>query len=147
MATDLGFWPSDSGEFFYISYCKIDAQKVAPFVSELDQNGLPMWYDYHLDYGTERDTSVAEHIRDCKAVIMFITEHIFSTEKPEMQREYEMAVDYYDKKVYIVFLDQIKNKNVPPELSEWWIDVTNSSYRIAPDAAAIVSEIGAKNIS
>jgi len=147
MATDLGFLPSDSGEFFYISYCKIDAQKVAAFVSELDRNGVPMWYDYNLDYGTERDTSVAEHIRDCKAVIMFISEHIFSTKKPEMQREYEMASDYYDKKVYVVFLDQVNSSDIPPELSNWWLEIINSSDRIAPDVNAVISGIGAEDIS
>ena len=50
-----------------------------------------------LKPGKEWEMQIESHIKTCRAVIMFITSNIFIKEKSYVRKEYEYAVDKYEK--------------------------------------------------
>lgn len=142
MAADFGFLPSNEDGAYFISYNSEDSDRVGAIARELNALGLLMWYDCGLEYGAEWERQIAAHIKSCKAVIMFITKKIFDKEKSYVRKEYEMAVDYYDKKVYVVMLDSIDKRSIPEQFLGWWIDLTHMHCITNPTAQEIMRAVG-----
>ena len=123
MARDLGVKITEQDKFYFISYNSEDQDRVAEYVKELDSYGLPMWYDKGLHVGNKWESEISERIATCEAVIMFITRNIFSKDKSYVHKEYTMATDFFDKTIYLVYLDEIANKEIPHRYVSWWIDL------------------------
>ena len=67
--------------------------------------------------------NIAERIRDSQAVILFFTKGILLKENSYVRKEYKMATEFFNKKVYVIMLDSIKNEDVPYDKVPWWIDI------------------------
>lgn len=142
MATDFGFLPSNENGAYFISYNSEDGDRVGTIARELNALGLPMWYDYGLEYGDEWERQIAMHIKSCKAVIMFITKKLFLREKRSyVYKEYRMA-KMCGTKVYVVMMDNISDKDVPEDLWGWWIDLTDLHCITNATAQGIMSALG-----
>lgn len=142
MAADFGFLPSNENGAYFISYNSEDSDRVGAIARDLHAQGLPMWYDYGLEYGAEWERQIAAHIRSCKAVIMFITKGLFLREtRSYVYKEYRMA-KMCDKKVYVVMMDKISGKDVPEDLWGWWIDLTDLHCIMEPTAHRILRAVG-----
>ena len=125
MARYLGVEATDSGKYYFISYNDGDQERVQKYVQLMDKLTVPVWYDYGLKIGAEWETSIAEHIQGCEAVILFVSKNIFKKQKSYVHKEYEMAVNYFNKPIYVVMLDDIKKQEVPVRYVSWWIDLNS----------------------
>lgn len=56
-------------------------------------------------------------------MVLFFTRGIFLKQDSYVRKEYKMARQFFDKKVYVILLDDIKNTDVPVDMVPWWIDV------------------------
>lgn len=149
MSCYLGFEPTtaESG-YYFVSYNSDDVTRIQPLVKGLFDAGVPLWYDHALEYGKEWKKQIAGKIRNSDAVLLFMTMGVLRKEFSYVREEYEMAVDYFDKKVYVVLLDAIAKKDVPFESVPWWMEVvknhlidlsnvSNTSFQIAEICKAI----------
>ena len=88
MARNLGFSATDSGEYYFISYNNGDEDRVSQYAQLMAKAGMPLWYDAGISVGTKWKKQIAEHIKDCKAVIMFLSKNIFRKEESYVYNEY-----------------------------------------------------------
>lgn len=122
MATDFGFIPDCTAEHYFISYNTEDSLRVAPIARALHAMGMPVWYDYGLAYGKEWERQIARYIHSAKAVILFITNGVFSKERSYVRREYEIA-ELRGIRIIPVLLDSIDPRRLPDHSVNWWLDI------------------------
>ena len=125
MATNLGVPVVNSGKYYFISYNTEDADIVSRYLKSMVDKGLPVWYDYGIPQGGEWEEIIAEKIRDCESVIMFISSKLFKKEKSFVKKEWNIA-KRRNKKVYLVILDYIDESNIPPRYDFWWNDIKDT---------------------
>ena len=123
MACDFGVPVTENGEYYFISYNSEDADRVASIVRKMHEEGVPIWYDKGIDYGDLWEEVITTHVADSKAVIIFFTQGILEKEESYVSIEYEMAKKYFKKPIYIVFLDEIDEQNVPRKYVRWMIEL------------------------
>lgn len=144
MAYDLDVPVTDSGDYFFISYNSEDKERVSSIVKQLHEKNIPMWYDIGIHYGDTWEEVIAEHIKHCKAVLLFFTEPILHKRNSYVRKEYKMATKYFCKDIYVIFLDEIHPKQVPSNMIGWKIeldDLQNIHYSNFPDRQRFISEI------
>ena len=149
MATDLGVKVTTEGKYYFISYNTEDADTVSRYVHALDRKGLPMWYDKGILVGDEWKEVIAEKIRGCEAVIMFLSNNVFKKEKSFVHKEWDIA-KRRNKKVYLVILDHIDESNIPARYDFWWSDISSTQsvsalkYGFETCADIIIEAVGHK---
>ncbi len=143
MAANFGFTPDERAGSYFISYNSEDADRVAPIVRELHEKGVPVWYDYGLEYGRSWKAQIAKHISSSKAVILFVTKKLLQRKDGSYaQIEYELATDDFGKTVYIVFMDSISSSDVIMENKVWWHEINRLHCVQNANAAKIMNAIG-----
>jgi hypothetical protein len=80
MSYYLGFEPTDQSDFFFVSYNNEDAGRVAPLTCEMAKIGIPLWYDYGIEYGRKWAAQINEKLSAAQAMILFFTKGILSKE-------------------------------------------------------------------
>ena len=123
MSNYLGFNPCDNPNYFFVSYNNEDADRVGEIAKRLFHGNIPLWYDYGIDYGEAWETKISEKLMNAQAVILFFTKNILYKEHSYVHKEYVMATKYFNKKVYVVMMDDISNKEVPHTKVPWLIDI------------------------
>lgn len=144
MSNYLGFEPSDNPSYFFVSYNNEDAERVGNIAKRLHHGNIPLWYDHGIDYGDAWESKISEKLMNAQSVILFFTKGILFKEHSYVHKEYIMANDFFDKKVYVVIMDEIKNKDVPHSKVPWWIDIqAKQCINVVgvSDCDAIVQEI------
>ncbi len=145
MTADFGFVPNvTDGEYYFVSYNIEDSDRVGEYVRKLNDLGVPLWYDYGLEYGLAWEMYVADHIRKCKSVVMFITGETFSKGKSYVRTEYEMAVNHYNKQIHVVKLSNINEKDVPEQFMDWWAEISCMHCIENPTVDRIIDAINFK---
>lgn len=124
VVTDFGFVPVSSGKRYFISYNTQDKGRVAPIAMALYNSGVPLWYDFGLEYGEEWKRQIAINISRCDAVIMFITNSVFRKERTFVYIEYEVA-RRRKKRIIPVFLDRIDDDSVNDQYRVFWINLND----------------------
>lgn len=122
MATDFGFLPVTSGKHYFISYNTEDTDRVRPVAQALYRAGVPLWYDYGLEYGKEWERQIAHSIHSAKAVIMFVTNNVFKKERSYARKEYDIA-EAYQVPVIPVVLENVDGSGLPEHSIGWWMDI------------------------
>ena len=144
MSNYLGFEPSECPEYYFVSYNNEDAVRVGEIAGRLFEDKIPLWYDHGIEYGEKWERAISGKLAGCKAVLLFFTKGILQKENSYVRKEYTMATEYFDKKVYVVILDQVEKKEIPFDKVPWWIDIQEkqciNAIRIA-DAAAVAQKI------
>lgn len=125
MSTYLGFQPSQRPGYFFVSYNTEDAQRITPIVTTLVHEDVPLWYDYGIEYGEKWAPQITEKLSQSQGVLLFFTKGILAKENSYVKKEYRMAKEFLNKKVYIVMVDEIRNTDVPISMLDWWIDITS----------------------
>lgn len=120
MATNFGFPPVTAGEFYFVSYNTQDSARVGEIAREMNNRGIPLWYDEGLLVGEKWERQIARQIEDCRAVILFVTKKLMAKENPYVQIEYDMAIGY-GKKIYVILLDNVTFSDVTTDLKGWWL--------------------------
>ncbi len=124
MSCYLGFEPTDRAGYYFVSYNTEDAERLTPLVCGLTHSSVPLWYDYGIEYGDSWAPQINEKLSKSQAVLLFFTKGILQKANSYVKKEYKMAKDYLNKKVYIVLIDEIKPADVPINMLDWWIDIT-----------------------
>lgn len=124
MSRYLGVPSTDKGLYYFISYNSEDENRVKEFVKIMHRYNFPFWYDDGLKTGEAWEESIATHIRDSEGMILFMSKKLLSKPNSYVYLEYKMAREAFNKKVYVVLLDEIKNDEVPPNFLGWWFRLT-----------------------
>lgn len=123
MSCYLGFEPTDRPNYFFVSYNSEDVDRITPIAKSLFHAGVPLWYDFGLEYGEKWESQISGKIMNSQAIVLFFTKGILTKQNSYVRKEYEMATKFFDRKVFVVMMDKIENKDVPFDKVPWWIDV------------------------
>ena len=104
MSRNFGFEPTETQPYYFISYNSEDFARVGAIAREMHSRGIPMWYDRGLIAGEEWERQIAEKIRDCHEVIMFVTKNLLSRNDSYVVTEYDLAKRAYNKHIHIINL-------------------------------------------
>lgn len=102
----FGFDACDGTEpFIFVSYAHADAERIAPFLAYLNENGIPVWYDNGLEPGKYwlEQLLISISSAPCKAVMFFVSND--SLDSPFVRTETEKAFSC-KKPIYGVYLDE-----------------------------------------
>ncbi len=152
MSSYLGFTPSEKPNYYFVSYNSEDAARIGEIAQFLAHSNLPIWYDHGLEYGEKWEENISGKIKNSQAILLFFTKGILAKENSYVRKEYLMATQYFDKKVYVIMVDEIERKDIPDSKIPWWIDIQDKqSLSIvgikdpAEAASFILSELGMKS--
>ena len=53
MSEYLGFDPTKEANYYFVSYNSGDSERLTGLLTKLNDSGIPLWYDYGLNYGDE----------------------------------------------------------------------------------------------
>ncbi|MBP3436537.1 MAG: toll/interleukin-1 receptor domain-containing protein [Clostridia bacterium] len=123
MSAYLGFEPTKNPIYYFVSYNNEDVERVGSIAKTMSYSGIHLWYDHGIEYGDNWETIIAERIQNAQAIVLFFTKGILQKSHSYVQKEYKMATQFYNKKIYIVMLDRIANEDVPVDKVSWWIDI------------------------
>lgn len=144
MSNYLGFKPTENANYYFVSYNSEDTERVGDIAAAMTSEGIDLWYDYGIEYGDKWETTITEKIQKSDAVLLFFTKGILQKETSYVQKEYKIADDFFEKKIYVIMLDKIAKLDVPVSKIAWWIDINEhqciQGYDFA-DTAALVDEI------
>ncbi len=101
MSVFLGFQPTKSREYYFVSYNNEDATRVGSIAKALSESGVNLWYDHGIEYGDNWEPTITEKILNAKAIILFFTKGILPKSNSYVQKEYKIATQHYDKKIYL----------------------------------------------
>ena len=124
MSKYLGVPSTDKGLYYFISYNSEDEDRVKQFVKIMHRYNFPFWYDDGLKTGEAWEESIANHIKDSEGMILFMSKGVLNKPNSYVYLEYRMAKEAFNKKIYVVLLDEIKNDDVPPNYLGWWFRLT-----------------------
>lgn len=144
MSNYLGFDPNECSDYYFVSYNNEDAARVGEIAARLYQDRIPLWYDHGIEYGEKWETKISGKLAGCRAVLLFFTKGILQKESSYVRKEYTMATEYFDKKVYVVILDQVEKREIPFDKVPFWIDIQEKQCINAigiTDAAAVAQKI------
>lgn len=94
----------ESAPYIFVSYAHRDAERIAPFVRYLNDNGVRIWYDSGLHAGEEWLNMLLGKISSdsCTAVMFFVSDE--SIGRPFVRAETHHAFSM-KKPIYAVYLD------------------------------------------
>ena len=104
MKTDWDFEPVTAGERYFCCFKSEDADRVGIIAHQLNQMGVPLWYDKGIIPGENWKREIGRNIRECEAVIIFVTHEIFEQEDNYVEYEYDIAETNH-KSIYPVWMD------------------------------------------
>ena len=123
MSSYLGFQPTTSSPYYFVSYSSEDAAKVGPVAQILSQK-IPLWYDYGLTYGERWGKEIADHIENAEAVLVFLSKKVFEKGLDSyVYTEYQMAKNFFQKPIIIIQNESITRTDITNELLGWWIEL------------------------
>ena len=137
MAGNLGVKVTENGKYYFISYNTEDQDLISKYVKRMDEMGIPVWYDFGLKVGKKWEIEIAEHIKNCEAVILFVSKNIFLKEKSYVNKEYKIATEYFQKDIYVIMIDDIDKHEVPVRYISWWIELDNLQCVHAYNCASV----------
>ena len=123
MSCYLGFEPTDRPNYYFVSYNSEDIERISPIAKSVFHAGVPLWYDFGLEYGEKWETQISGEIMNSQAILLFFTKGILMKQNSYVRKEYEMATKFFGRKVFVVMMDKIENKDVPFDKVPWWIDI------------------------
>lgn len=133
MAGDFGFAPTDRPDYIFISYNSEDTDRVAAIARRLSYSNAPVWYDKGLEYGEKWEAQISRRIMDARCLLLFFTKGILTKSNSYVKKEYDMATRFFNKPVYVVMLDDIRDQEVPYDKVPWWIDIQDRQSIPAAD--------------
>ena len=86
--------------------------------------GVPMWYDYGIEKGENWSREINRNIDECEAIVVFASKTLFAYEDTYVRKEFRLA-DIYEKKIYVVWLENVTKHDVNKQIMDWYVDVTD----------------------
>ena len=73
------FLADEERPYIFISYSHKDRGIILPILKTLYESGWRIWYDEGLTIGDLYDKMLEDHIKNCSAFLLFVTEHSLSS--------------------------------------------------------------------
>jgi hypothetical protein len=77
--------------YIFISYAHKNSDKVFPIIKQLYEKGYRIWYDEGIDPGSEWPESIATHLSDASAVMLFVSPESMASDN--VRREITFALN------------------------------------------------------
>ena len=122
MSCEFGFEPTSIQPYYFISYNSQDADRVAEICRELNRRDVPVWYDKGLMSGDRWEKQIAEQVKNCHEMIIFITKNLMKREDPFVYKEYVFA-RRFQKRIHVIMMDRIEFEDVSDDLKSWFVDI------------------------
>lgn len=91
--------------YLFISYPHKQSDQVIDTIRILHDQGYRLWYDEGIPAGSDWPANIAQHMRDCEAVICFISDHFLRSQN--CFSEIRAAVNL-KKPILILYLEDIE---------------------------------------
>lgn len=91
--------------YLFISYPHKQSDQVIDTIRILHDQGYRLWYDEGIPAGSDWPANIAQHMRDCEAVICFISDHFLKSQN--CFSEVRAAV-HLKKPILILYLEDIE---------------------------------------
>lgn len=91
--------------YLFISYPHKQSDQVIDTIRILHEQGYRLWYDEGIPAGSDWPANIAQHMRDCEAVICFISDHFLRSQN--CFSEIRAAV-HLKKPILILYLEDIE---------------------------------------
>lgn len=90
--------------YIFVSYSHKDSERVWPIITRLQADRFRVWYDDGINPGTEWDSNIASHIKNCSFFLVFISENYLASEncKDELSFVRELK-----KNRVLAYLDEV----------------------------------------
>ena len=69
------FLADEEMPYLFVSYSHRDREEVLPVLKTLYESGWRIWYDEGLTIGDKYDVTLKNHVMNCAAVLLFVTEN------------------------------------------------------------------------
>ena len=125
MSRNLGVPYTDEKPYYFISYNSEDEAVVSKYAAALSKFHFHMWYDNGIKIGKNWEVEIVEKMESSEAVIMFLSKNIFLKENSYVYKEFELATKFFNKNIYVIILDEVKESEVPNRFKMWWINVSS----------------------
>jgi hypothetical protein len=122
MSNYLGFEPTGSSSYYFVSYNNEDAERVSGLARAMNDAGIPLWYDYGIEYGEQWTWQINEKIAGAKAMILFLTKGILQKDNSYVQKEYKIAAQA-GTKIIVLLVDAVAQQDIPVRKLDWWVDI------------------------
>ena len=120
------FLADEEQPFIFISYSHKDRERVLPILKTLYESGWRIWYDEGLTIGDSYDETLEEHVKNCSAFLLFVTENSLNSLYIE-ENEIPWAIRF-EKPIVKCILDEGQDY----EINESRIVATVSPTEIEP---------------
>ena len=97
-----------SAPYVFVSYSHKDSDRVFPILQRLQAEGLRIWYDKGIEWGSEWDIEIGNHIVNCECLIAFHSNN--SKESTYCRREIAFSSDY-QKNILSIYLEAVEFDN------------------------------------
>ena len=121
---------STSNTYYFVSYNSEDAERVSSAAAMIQSFGVPLWCDNDIPYGEKWESLITAKIKEAQAVLLLFTSDILSKPKSFVRREYQIA-QWYEKDIFVLFLDYPDKKAIPAESLSWWLELQDYQNCIA----------------
>lgn len=91
--------------YLFISYPHKQSDAVVDTIRILHNMGYRLWYDEGIPAGSDWPANIAQHMRDCDAVVCFLSEHFLQSQN--CFSEIRAAVNL-KKKILILYLEDVE---------------------------------------
>ena len=98
------FLADEEKPYIFISYSHKDRDRVLPILKTLYESGWKIWYDEGLTIGDRYDETLEEHVRNCAAFLLFVTE--CSVNSSYIRNNEIPWAEKYEKQVIKCILDE-----------------------------------------
>lgn len=107
MADDNKIIKTYSGNkpYAFFSYAHVDSKRVLKIIEHLDERNYRLWYDAGIEAGANWPEVVANHLRDSKTVLLFVSEGFLKSHNCQRELNYAVAEK---KELYCIFLEELK---------------------------------------
>ena len=120
--------------YLFVSYAHKDAERVLPFIEELDRNNYRLWYDAGINVGANWPEVVASHLLNSNKVIFFISRNFLNSQNCIREVNYAVAER---KEMLCVLIDDAK---LPEDLSMQLSTVKKIAMSSLSETAAKIKE-------
>jgi hypothetical protein len=98
----------NSGNYIFVSYARVNADRVGTIVEDLRKNGFNVWYDKEICVGTEWPDFIEKKILNCSCFMTFISKD--SVDSVNVRNEINLAASR-NKEFFVFFLDDTPLKH------------------------------------
>ena len=90
-------------KYIFVSYAHKDSAIVLPILEQLKARGCRIWCDDKLIAGENYNAAIARHLRDCDAVLFFLSENWMQS--VYCRSEATVGIEQFQKKVALLYLE------------------------------------------